>query len=146
MAQSKSLLIIGFDHRLVPEQGQIDIGPHVMHLQTPLANMQTEEIGYFRLPQGRSYSWKQGYYATFGILHDTVFMFGSSVPLHQQDIWVIRNCGIEVYYHNGKPVKFMEPIRIRAAATYSYQGIYTILFDPYNMDHILIVIFQSFSS
>ena len=132
MATSKSLLIIGFDNRRKPEEGQVDIGPHVMHLRTPIATMKTEEIGYFRLPQGQPFSWDSGYYASFSILHDTVFMMGSRVTLHQQDIWVIRNCGFELYFNDAKQVKFPETARIRSATSYSYQGIYT----PYNMVHI----------
>ena len=129
METSKSLLIIGFDSRLTPDKGQIDIGPHVMHLQTPLATMKTEEIGYFRLPQGHSFSWKSGNYASFGILHDTVFMMGSVDPLHHKDIWVIRNCGFEVYFNNGKQVQFTDPAKIRGATAYTYQGIFTIRYD-----------------
>jgi len=114
------------------DEGQVDIGPHVMHLQTPLAMMKFEEIGYFRLPQGQPLSWESGFYASFGILRDTVFMMGSKATLHQQDIWIIRNCGFEFYHHNGKQVKFTDTAKIRSAPSYSYQGIYT----PYNMDSI----------
>ena len=126
------MLIIGFDSRVNVDEGQVDIGPHVMHLQTPIAIMKFEEIGYFRLPQGQPFSWESGHYASFSILHDTVFMMGSKASLHQQDIWVIRICGFEFYYNNGKQVKFADTARIRAATSYSYQGIYT----PYDMDHI----------
>ena len=106
--ESNSLLIIGFDYRLVPDHGQIDIGPHVMHVQTPLATMKTEEIGYFRLPIETPFSWDSGYYAGAAILHDIVFMMGSRNNLHLQDIFVIRNCGFELFYHNGKQIKFPE--------------------------------------
>ena len=123
MAISKSLLIISFVARLNAERGQVDIGPHVMHVQTPVASIKTEEIGYFRLPQGQPFSWDAGYYASFSILHDMAFMMGSKVTLHQQDIWIIRNCGFELYYKNGKQVKFPDTARIRAATSYTYQGI-----------------------
>lgn len=123
MAISKSLLIIGFVARLNEERGQVDIGPHAMHVQMPIATLKTEEIGYFRLPQGQPFSWDAGYYASFSILHDMVFMMGSRADLNQQDIWIIRNCGFELYYKNGKQVKFPDTARIRAATSYTYQGI-----------------------
>ena len=108
MTESNSLLIIGFDFRLVPDHSQIDIEPHVMHVQTPLATLKTEEIGYFRLPIETPFSWDSGYYAGAAILHDIVFMMGSRNNLHLQDIFVIRNCGFELYYHNGIQIKFPE--------------------------------------
>ena len=122
MNDSNSILIIGFDFRLVPEKGQIDIGPHVMHVQTPLASMKTEEIGYFRLPQGKPFSWDSGYYARVAILYDMVFMMGSRSELHLQDIFVIRNCGFELYHNHGKQIKFPETAKIRAPAMNSFQG------------------------
>ena len=126
MATSNSLLIIGQDHREIQGGIQIDIGPHAMLVQTPLGNLKTEEIGYFRVPEEQSFTWKRVFYSSFAILHDMVFMMGSAYDAHQQDILVIRNCGFEVYRINGKPVKFTEPTRIRGAVTYSYQGIFFI--------------------
>ena len=113
METSNSILIIGFDFRLVPEKGQVDIGPHVMHVQTPLASMKTTEIGYFRLPQGKPFSWDSGYYARSAIMYDMVFMMGSRNDLHVQDIFVLRNCGFELYHNNGKQIKFPETAKAR---------------------------------
>ena len=35
-----------------------------------------------------------------------MFIFGSVSAVHQRDIAIVRNCGIEMYFQNGKQIKF----------------------------------------
>ena len=77
-----------------------------MIVQLPLMNLQTKEIGFFRTPQEISTSWNHLRYASTAILNDTMFIFGSVSAVHQRDIAIVRNCGIEMYFQNGKQIKF----------------------------------------
>lgn len=77
-----------------------------MIVQLPLMNLRTKEIGFFRTPQEISTSWNHLRYAFTAILNDTMFIFGSVSAVHERDIAIVRNCGIEMYFQNGKQIKF----------------------------------------
>ena len=94
------------DHRLNEEEGQIDVGPHAMLVQLPLASLKAKEIGFFRMPQEISISWSHVRYSSTATLNGLMFLFGSTAEIHQRDIAVVRNCGFEMYFHNGKQIKF----------------------------------------
>ena len=106
MTDTKSLLIIGSDHRINKEEGQIDIGPHAMLVQLPLANLKTKEFGFFRMPQEISFSWSHVRYSSTATLNGVMFLFGSSAEIHQRDIAIVRNCGFEMYFNDGQQIKF----------------------------------------
>ena len=77
-----------------------------MLVQLPLANLKTKEIGFFRMPQEISISWSHLRYSSTATLNGMMFLFGSSSAIHQRDISIVRNCGIEMYFHSGQQIKF----------------------------------------
>ena len=106
MSSNKSVKNSRKDHRLNEEEGQIDVGPHAMHVQLPLASLKTKEIGFFRMPEEISISWSHVRYSSTATLNGLMFLFGSTAEIHQRDIAVVRNCGFEMYFHNGQQIKF----------------------------------------
>ena len=51
-------------------------------------------------------SWSHLKYSSTATLNGEMFLFGSNAEIHQRNIAIIRNCGIEMFFQNGQQIKF----------------------------------------